>query len=853
MLCLALAFPGFISSALAAANDNNVEWDGVYSDRTFRSPDFPAAGQSFSVELRVFRGDITGARVRTFDGAVQHHDMAWVHNTGSADQYDIWRATVPTSSSTQFLYYRFEITDGSDTDHFNRLGMSGGEPASGDFLINLTELGGYPLGATPTTTGTVFRVWAPNASTAHVAGEFNGWSVTASAMTNIAGVWQTRLAGAAPGHEYKYVFENGDGTHWRTDPHARRHTSSVGNSVIWDAEGYAWNGGDWVTPFFEDMIVYELHVGTFSGQDDGVDGHPATFRDVIDAHLDHLVELGVNVVQLMPVNEFAADLSWGYNPVSQFAIESIYGNPDDLKYLVDRCHQAGLGVIVDVVFNHMGASDLAGNLLEYDGDEIYFYPTGNGFRETPWGPRPNYSIRAVRDYLGESIRHWLREYRMDGFRLDGTDYIKVNTDGWRLLRDIKEITDTVTPKAVVIAEQLPNDAAVTRSIDAGGAGLDSQWNDAFHDALREALGEAAFGDPDVARLGAGMNHLDFGGVKAVNYIESHDEVAVHGRAVRAADNTNPHSEWAYGRGKLAYGLVMFTAGIPMILQGQEWMEDRTFGDAPQHRIQWSYKQQYADYFLACRDMTWLRRRSPALRADAGQNVFHVNDGANVIAWHRWNGPGDDLVIVANFNNEDLENYCLGMPMSGDWLELINTDAALYGGRNHGNGGSVTSNGDGMHGLPFSVCLTLPRMSVLVFGRRAVDLTPDLDADNDGLPNDWERANGLDPNQASDAAEDLDGDGMNNLDEFQAGTDPRSALSRWRIERLESNEAGAWELMWQSVAGRRYQIFASPILETDDWTMIGGQDGTGEMMSFLDERSLDGLSQFYRILVEPFRP
>jgi 1,4-alpha-glucan branching enzyme len=333
------------------------------------------------------------------------------------------------------------------------------------------------------------------------------------------------------------------------------------------------------------MILYELHVGTFSGEGSGAADHPGTFRQVVDRHLDHLVELGVNTVELLPVNEFAASLSWGYNPASQYAIANAYGSPDDLK----------------------------------------------------------------------------------------------------------EVTDTLSLKSIVTAEQLPNDPALTRSTDNGGAGLDSQWNDAFHDALRDALNAAAFGDPDMGRLAAGMNHFDFGGVRAINYIESHDEVAVHGRAVRAADGADPHSHWAYGRGKVAYGLVMLTAGMPMILQGQEFMEDRPFGDTTAHRIQWDYRDLYADYFLACRDLTWLRRRTPALRANAGQNIFHVNESANVVAWHRWNEPGQDLVIVACLNNNDLENYCLGMPLNGDWIELLNTDTAAYGGRNHGNGGSINAN------------------------------------------------------------------------------------------------------------------------------------------------------------------
>src|SRR5262249_15900751 len=154
---------------------------------------------------------------------------------------------------------------------------------------------------------------------------------------------------------------------------------------------------------------------------------------------------------------------------------------------------------------------------------------------------PDYGRREVREYIADSVRAWLQEYHVDGFRLDGTDFIKVNTDGWRVLQDIAHTVDPISRRAVVIAEQLPNDNAVTVALDAGGAGLDAQWNDAFHDNLRAALEAAAFGDPNVSALAGGMNHFGFGGAKAVNYIESHDEVAVHGRTVKVADSSNPHS------------------------------------------------------------------------------------------------------------------------------------------------------------------------------------------------------------------------------------------------------------------------------------------------------------------------
>ena len=829
------------ASVFAAQNDNNVEWFGVFSDETFRAPRSPGRNENFAVDLRVFRGDITGAKVRTWDGSERKFNMFWVRSDGP---HDIWRANVAGSASDA-LFYRFEITDGTDTDYYNRLGMTGGEPSSGDFLVNTTPLGRFPLGATVEGTGVIFRVWAPNTTNASVAGQFNNWSTTSHPLTNIAGVWQTHVATARAGHEYQFVFQNG-GVHWRTDPRSRAQVNSVDNSIV-ASTNFPWADHLWQAPAWQDMVLYELHVGTFSGEGDAVGHHPGRFRDVAEAHLDHLVELGVNAIELMPLTEFAGDLSWGYNPAFQFAPESAYGGPDNLKYLVNRCHQAGLAVIVDVVFNHMGASDLSGNLLNYDGEEIYFYPPGSPYRESPWGPRPDYGRREVREYICDAIRAWIQEYHVDGFRLDGTDFVKVNEDGWRVLQDIAHTVDTASSgRGVVIAEQLPNDNAVTQSIDQGGAGAGAQWNDAFHDSLRAAIESAAFGDPNMSALVNGMNHFGFGGARAVNYIESHDEVAVHGRVVKAADSSNPHSVWAYGRGKVAYGLTMFTAGLPMILQGQEFMEDRPFGDTTANRIQWLYQNTYADYALACRDMTWLRRRSTALRGDASQNVFHVDEQNNVVAWHRWNQTGDDLVIVASLANSVLENYCLGLPLGGVWLELYNSDAAAYGGENRGNSGQVTANGGARDGLPASVCITLPRMGLVVFGRQPLSFVP-VDADLDGIPDSWEKILGLNPNDPADAEADFDGDGVRNLDEFRASTDIRSAGSALRLTAVR-RWGTTVEMDWESVPGRTYQVQAASGLPGAPWLIQRTVQATGFRLSHTN--SLSGQTRFFRVQVQP---
>ena len=697
----------------AAEHDGNVEWFGVFSYRGFPEPQFPRQDREFSVGVRAFRGDLTAARVHMDDGTVRVFDMAIDRSEGP---FDYWRGTVEATSS-KYLRFYFELIDGGDSDFYNALGMWNDPPGRGDYTFDLGMFGRYPLGATFLSSGAVFRVWAPNATAVAVSGDFNDWSSTTDFLewNSRIDTWSGFVQGAVPGSEYRFIL-SGDIS--RTDPRGRAMTSSVGNSIVVDEDAHEWGDQDWETPFFQDMILYELHVGTFSGGGDGLSHYPGTFRDVVDTHLDHLVELGINMIELMPVNEFSGGVAWGYNPSSLYAIEQAYGGPEGLKYLVDSCHQRGIGVLIDVVYNHMGASDLSGNILEYDGEEIYFYPEGNGFRETPWGPRLDYGIKEVKEFLLDNIRYWLEEYHMDGFRLDGTAFVDINADGWELLKDISRVVDTVSLKAIVTAEHLPNNPAVTTPIESGGAGLDSQWNDLFHDNLRQAIRDAALGDPNMASIADGINQFSVGtGNRLINYIESHDEVAVQGRVTEEADSSNPESEWAQGRAKVAAALVFFSAGIPMILQGQEFLESRRFGDEPQHRIQWQNREVHAPFFEYMKDVIALRRTRPALRSASSQNVFHVNDGANVLAFQRQAGRAeDDLVIVVSLNNNNFGEYRLGFPRAGTWVELLNGDAAVYNGSNVGNLGHIVADGPGMHGMPHSATIVLPRMGVLVFGR-----------------------------------------------------------------------------------------------------------------------------------------
>ncbi|MDP7520444.1 MAG: alpha-amylase family glycosyl hydrolase, partial [Phycisphaerales bacterium] len=203
--------------------------------------------------------------------------------------------------------------------------------------------------------GTTFRTWAPHASAAYVSGTFNNWATNTHPLVSEGdGFWSMDAAGVWAGHEYQFVMLSSGNTLWRNDPHARKLTSSNGKSIIVNPDQFDWQH-DMVMPNWNELVIYEMHTGTFGVVDGG--GFPGNFVG-IQAHLDHLESLGINAIELLPVNEFAGDQSWGYNPGHIFAVESYYGGPDQLKQLIDACHERGIAVLIDVVFNHLGPDDL---------------------------------------------------------------------------------------------------------------------------------------------------------------------------------------------------------------------------------------------------------------------------------------------------------------------------------------------------------------------------------------------------------------------------------------------------------------------------------------------------------------
>ncbi|NQS70749.1 MAG: 1,4-alpha-glucan branching protein [Desulfobulbaceae bacterium] len=546
------------------------------------------------------------------------------------------------------------------------------------------------MGAIPHEGGTAFRVWAPHAQQVFVMGDFNNWSKTKAPMASEEnGYWYLDITGAKPGQEYKFLIKNGEMELERIDPYARQVTNSVGNGVIYDHASFDWQGDDFTLPPHNELIIYEMHIGSFFTD---AEGRPGDF-DAVLHKFDHLIKLGVNAVQIMPIAEFAGDYSWGYNPAHIFAVESAYGGPDEFKRFVREAHKRGLAVILDVVYNHFGPSDL--DLWQFDGWQendkggIYFY---NDHRsQTPWGDtRPDYGRGEVRQFIHDNALMWLEDYRVDGLRYDMTLYIRsVHGDGgeeipegWTLMQYINDTVRERFPGRILIAEDLHDQNAVTADVEHGGAGFHSQWDAQFVHPIRAMViaAEDAHRSMEAVRQAISFRYGD-DAFHRIIYSESHDEVANGKARVPQEINADDPTGWyAQKRSTLAVGLVFTAPGIPMLFQGQEFLQGEWFrDDVP---LDWDLNDEFHSIVRLYRDLAALRlNRQGHTRGLCGQHlqVFHVNDAENMIAFQRWDehGPGDDVVVVVNCSNTPKENYLIGLPEEGLWKLRINTDASIY--------------------------------------------------------------------------------------------------------------------------------------------------------------------------------
>jgi 1,4-alpha-glucan branching enzyme len=559
----------------------------------------------------------------------------------------------------------------------------------------------------PYSGGVTFRLWAPYATWVQVAGSFNDWNPQANSLVSEGnGYWSVDVPGAAVGDEYRYVLSSKD--HWRVDPRALAVTNSTGNGIVARTTIDS-RVTDFVMPPWNELVIYEMNVASFP--DTPVERSEMLRAVVRD--LPYLRDLGINAIELMPSMEFPGDQSWGYNPVHVFAVESSYGGPDALRYLVDEAHRLGIAVILDVVYRQFGPFDLVNSIWQFDGwsetwngqqmGGIYFYNDWRARTEVGDKNRPDYGRPEVRQFIRDNALMWLQEYRLDGLRFDMTCGIRnvdarddvpdndpTNLDGWgwNLLKWVNDEIDRLQPWKISIAEDMRQNHAITRPTSQGGAGFDGQWDDQFHHVLVRALAESSDENRDVwAIKGAIERQFSSDSFKRVIYTESHDEVGeVNGdpngkqRVPEQIQPGHAYGFYAKKRSTLGAAIVFTSPGIPMIFQGQEMLEWIQFSGTS--RMDWSKVDRFHGIVSLYRDLIQLRRNwCGNTRGLSGHhtNVFHVNPIDKVLAFHRWRdgGPGDDVVVILNLRNRAYSSYTVGFPRAGTWYVRFNSDWPGY--------------------------------------------------------------------------------------------------------------------------------------------------------------------------------
>ena len=619
----------------------------------------------------------------------------------------------PTGGQTITSVRLFNFNAGSGTNnnaYFNNLVISG---SASDNAAN----SGY------STAGTTFRVWAPNATAMHVEGTWNSFSTTATPLFSEGnGNWSADVAGALNGHQYQYYISNSTvGTNvTKQDPRSRQVVNSGSYSYIYNTTNFNWAGDNFTAPGLSNAVLYELCIGSFN--DPNSPANPGTFYDATN-RLAYLAQLGITAVEVMPINDFPGSFSWGYNPADIFAAEDSYGGPDAFKSFVQTAHQLGIGVILDTVQNHYGGNsasdgygDLYHSLWEFDGSftssggtnfgGIYFYQTSSclAFAQT-WGPRPNYGTAQVSQYIQDNFTMWMNECHVDGFRWDSVGEIEGDypcsdngnySAGYAMVSTISGMIHSQAGGKINIGEDNPNNQT-------GANGFDAQWNgNGFFGLLLPQLTSSSDSSRNMGSISTAVNIDNNGsgpsGWGNVVFTEDHDQCGDGNgsgaqRMPVRINSSAPTGYYARKRSGLGAALTLTTAGIPMLLQGQEMLTTNQFGAVIP--INWSLTNSWGTIVSLYADLIRLRRnldgRSSGL---TGLNTATIQtDNSNkLIAYRRWNtgSVGDDVIVICNFANTNWPAYNVtGFPHNGIWYTQLNSDFTKYSS-DYGNYGSFST-------------------------------------------------------------------------------------------------------------------------------------------------------------------
>lgn len=624
-----------------------------------------------------------------------------------------------------------------------------------------------PMGANLVADGATFRCWAPRALEVYVTGEFNNRSRDDRSLLtrDQFGHWRGFVPSVRDRQRYMfYVVGEGDSGPKR-DPYARELETPFPGDCIVRKPDFPWHEGGYATPPFHELVIYQLHVGTFFTPHLPRKG--GTFLDVA-RKLPYLAGLGVTALQLMPIQEFQTSFSLGYNgtdyfsPEMDFAVadadlqaylaelnplldakrmrryrsEELRGEMNQLKALVDLAHLHNLAVLLDVVYNHAGG-DFGDESLYFfdrqsktDGNRRSLYFTDKGHAG---GLVFDFEKPEVRDFLIQNAKFFLNEYRMDGFRYDQVSVIDHDgaPHGWRFCQDLTSTLHSHRPAAFHLAEYWNVNPYVVKA-PPEGAGFDATLTDGLRIAIRNVIGNASAPDDrplDMTRLGGSLWPDGFPEPwRFVQGPENHDIVyrGREDRIARLGDPSNPRSWYGRSRARVATGLSLAAPGLPMLFMGQEFLEDKQWADDyVSHAdllLHWAGLEQgdkqMLDHVRFITELLALRRRLPALTG-SGFRVVHVHDSNRVLAFHRWlEGRGEDVIIVAHLSSFHRFGYRIGFPGGGQWRERFNSDVyeQWVNPAVVGNGGQVVADALPMHDFGHSAALVLPANSLLLFSR-----------------------------------------------------------------------------------------------------------------------------------------
>ncbi len=604
---------------------------------------------------------------------------------------------------------------------------------------NYRVLGAHPL-RHEDVPGVHFAVWAPNAERVSVVADFNHWDGRQHTMRarGASGVWELFIPHVSPGVLYKLeirIRAHGN-LLVNTDPFGFAFELRPGTAArVCAPTTYAWGDGAWMQAreradwLHAPLNIYEMHLGSWKPSGDG---RFANYRDMVHALVPYLLDMGFTHVELMPISEHPLDESWGYQTTGYFGVTSRYGTPDDFRYFVDQCHQAGIGVILDWVPAHFPRDDFA--LARFDGSALYEHEDPRLGEHQDWGTYIfNYGRSEIRGFLLGNAHYWLSEFHLDGLRVDAVasmlylDYSRKagewlpnayggreNLDAMTFLRDVNVMVHEQFPGALTIAEESTSWPMVSRPVYLGGLGFSMKWNMGWmNDTLH-------YFSRDPVHRRHHHHDLTFGQLYAYteNFVLpfSHDEV-VHGK--KSLLDKMPGDTWQrFANRRLLLCYQMTSPGKKLNFMGNEFAHGREW--QVKSGLDWGLLELHWHRGVQqlCRDLNRLYRERPALHeldfAAEGFYWLDCNDANHsILSYVRQGRSGEFLVVVLNLTPVPRSGYRLGVPLSGNYREAVNTDSSFYAGSNLGNPGHLTASDTPWHSQPCSLTLTLPPLAALI--------------------------------------------------------------------------------------------------------------------------------------------